>query len=228
MAIIPGIGEIDAEIQKKQRQDFIADIKAKNLEKLNPGLVEDNFKYIKEQGKTWKDEFYDFNNHMERAVPFSFKPEDLTSQQDISENVIERGSISSDKFGAVSLDKIVGAITDSAQITGTLAGSTTLNDGQQAVITISLDDAADVNRIMHGVCHITAYHTALSGSNIIPYGASTTPVQWRWANKADWNSNDNKKSTWIDYILNLTAGASTPVLWRAAYRYMGRVAKEGA
>lgn len=223
--IVPGQEQVDEALRSRQRQQFFEQQKIQARIKLTPNEVSDDFKYIKEQMLNWKDERLDFNNNMERAIPFSTNLGEQNAA-DFTEVIIERGSLGTDKLGAISTDKILDAITDAVQITGTLAGSTTLNNGQQAVITVTLDDTANPNRVMLGVCHMTPYHTSVSGSNVIPYGASTTEGQWHYLNRADWNSNNNKKSTWVDFVSNVSAGTKD-VMWRVHYRYIGRVAKEG-
>jgi hypothetical protein len=224
-SIVPSTGQVDQAMQQRNRRKFFEEAKLAAMQKLTPNEVSDDFKYIKDQQKSWKDKIFGFNDYMEKDVPRSFKSEDINPSS-FSDIVIERGSLGTDKLGAISTDKILQAITDSVVITGALAGSTTLNNGQQAVITITLDDTADANRIVLGVCHITPYHDSVAGTNIIPYGSATTEAQWHYLNRADWNSNNNKKSTWVDFIGNISAGASTPVLWRAHYRYIGKVAKD--
>ena len=224
--IIPGQSSVDKVIQQRNQRRFFEEKKLEQREKIIPNIVEDQFKYLKEQQKTWRDEKFDFNSHMERAVPFSFKPEEISSQQDFTENIIERGSLSSDKLGAVSIDKILDAVNSAVQGTATLVASTTLSNGDQAVLTTTLSDSADLNRIMLAVAHITSYLTSVASTNVIPYGSSVTPGQWLWHNRADWGSNDNIKASWIDYVRNVSAGASKAILWRLQWRYIGRPALE--
>lgn len=224
--VIPGQASVDKVIQQRSQRRFFEEKKFEQRERLTPNSVEDQFKYLKEQKKSWRDEGFDLNGHMERAVPFSFKQEEYTSQQDFSENLIERGSLSSDKLGAVSTDKILDAVNAAVQGTSTLAGSTTLSNGDQAVLTSTLSDSSDPNRVMLGVAHITPYLSSVASANVIPYGSGITPSQWLWHNRPDWGSNDNIKASWVDYVRNVSAGASQAIVWRVQWRYIGRPALE--
>lgn len=224
--IIPGQASVEKVIQQRQQRRFFEEKKLEQRERLTPNRVPDEFKYLQEQIKTWKDDDLDLNGHMERAVPFSFKPEEVTSQQDFSENLIERGSLGSDKLGSVSTDKILDAVNSAVQGTGTLVASTTLSNGDQAVLTTTLSDNADPNRVMLGVANITPYLSSVASANALPYGSNITPSQWLWHNRADWGSNDNIKATWVDYLRNVSAGASQAILWRVQWRYIGRPALE--
>lgn len=223
--LIPNKQQVEEAIAADQRRSFIRQKKAETLDQITPNSIDSQWEYLKGQSKTWADEDFGLDGRMERIVPRSFTTEGL-NQQDFTETVIERGSIDSSKFGSISTEKILDAITDAVQITGTLAGSTTLNNGQQAVITVTIEDSADPNRVILGVCHITPYEDSVAGAQVIPYGSNVSETNWHYLNRADWNSNNNKKSTWIDFVSNVAAGASTPVLWRAHYRYIGRITQD--
>lgn len=220
----PSADQMEQTLKERQKQKFLTEMKAVSMEKMSPNTVADAFKYIKEFDVRWNDERKGYNPWMEKPLQGSFKADFLTS--DLTSSVIERGSLSSSQMGSISADKILDAIGQLAQITSTNSASTTLSNGEQAVLTFTLDDTSDDTRIMLGVAHITPFHTTVAGANIIPYGASETPGSWLWANRADWNSNNNVRSSWVDYVRNVAAGASQSVVWRLHYRYLGKRAAE--
>lgn len=220
----PTAQQMEQTLQERQKQKFLEEMKAIATEKLSPNVVPDAFKYLKEFELSWNDDKKGYNPYMEKPVEPTFKSDWLTS--DLTGSVIERGSLSGNQIGAISTDKILDSISDLAKITSTSAASTTLSNGEQAVLTFTLEDNAFPNRVMLAVAHITPFHGSVAGANIIPYGSSVTPTAWLWANRADWNSNNNRRSTWVDYIRNVSAGASQSVLWRLNYRYLGRDAGE--
>jgi hypothetical protein len=226
-SIIPSLEQVDAQMQQKQRQEFIDEIKTRNLEKLTPGTVDDNFKYLKTQTKTWKDEEYDFNGHMERAIPFSFKTEDLTSTQDITEIVIERGSLSSSQIGNISEEKIIEAVGNVVQITGiSTVGPFNLANNTGVSLTSTLTDNQDANRIMMGIFEVDCFQDSIASNNQIPYGTNTINAEYKVFTDFDITKNlnsDNPYSgiTALHQVYN-QAGEAHNLYWRTRWRYIGR------
>lgn len=218
--ILPDPTQIDQVLQQKQRKEFFDQQKADNLRRVTPNNITEQFQYLKEQSKLWKD--LGFNDYMERTIQdASGQPSGGLAPGTDLNSLIDRGSLETAGFGAIGTNLIKQAITDLAQITGVAAASTTLAAGAAATLTATLSDNADPTRIYFATNYITAFITSISAGNQIPHGASVTPADFRWYTSHDWSSNNNQNVTYIYWILNQSAG-SRDVLWRNHWRFLGR------
>lgn len=218
----PSAAQMEQTLQERQKQKFLEEMKAIAMERLSPNVVADAFKYLKDFDLSWNDDKKGYNPYMEKPVEPTFKSDWLTS--DLTGSVIERGSLSSSQIGAISSDKILEAVGELAKISSSDSASTTLGaSGGQAVLTSTLSDNQDPNRILLAVFHITAFQTSAAAANIIPYGSSVTPTDYLWHTTHDWNSNNNRKSSGVHFLRNTTAGTKD-VVWWMHWRYLGKVA----
>lgn len=210
-------------LEQKAKQDFQKELREKQFKSLIPGEVDPIWGYIKDQGKTWQD--LEFNNFMERSIENNYPAGlDAIQQTDAFSAFLGRGSIRGDAVGQISESSILDTLSRLVRISETLSGTTTLSNGEQAVITLTSGDNQDPNRVILGVHHITPFVSSVGGANVIPYGSSVTATQWLWSNRADWNTNNNRTSSWTDFVYNVSAGASQTILWRAHVRYLGKTA----
>lgn len=103
------------------------------------------------------------------------------------------------------------SIENIISITGSVSGSSTLNNGQYAIFTITTTGTSG-NRTF--VVHDwTLYIGSVAAANALPDGASITPTQWSVQTFVnDFGSTDNVDTVTKIYVQNVSAGASQKVI----------------
>lgn len=225
-SVIPSKAEVDAAIQEKSRRDFIKNKKAETLQQITPNNVDRDFQYIRDQNKDWTDDSLSMDGRMERIVPRSFTTEGL-SQQDITEVVIERGSLNSSQIGSISEDKIIEAVGNVVQISGVgSVGPFNLANNTGVTLTSTLSDNQDPNRVMLGIFEVDAWQDSIVGGNQIPYGSNTINANYDVVQTFDYNRNQNSSAphtgiTAMHQVYN-KSGSSHDIYWRTRWRFIGR------
>lgn len=219
--ILPDSTQIDQVLQQKQRKEFFDQQKADNLRRVTPNNITEQFQYLKEQSKLWKD--LGFNDYMERTIQdASGQPSGGLAPGTDLNSLIDRGSLETAGFGAIGTNLIKQAITDLAQISGLgSASGTATASGGELTLTGTLSDTADPTRIYFATNYITAFQTSVAAGNQIPWGGSVAPADYRWYVAHDWSSNNNQNVTIIYWILN-ASGADKDIIWRNHWRFLGR------
>lgn len=183
-----------------------------------PLEVPPDLQYLTENNQSYLD--LGFNKFMRREKPMQVAQAlEATNIVDL----IERGSIGSDKLGEISTDKIVEAINSLVKIADSASLSTTIPAGNRATLTSTLTDNQDPNRILLAVFHVTAYQGSIAAANAIPNGSSVTASDYDIYYSHDWGTNNNRYSSGIHFVRNTTAGDKT-VLWDLHWRFIGGTA----
>ena len=145
---------------------------------------------------------------------------------DVTDLIIEKGSINTGMLQEISEDKIIEAVGNLIQITGQTSASGSVNNNEGIRLTSTLSDKVDSNRVMMGIPEMTAYEDSVASNTVIPYGSNTIGGNYKLHQAADYRSNLNastpgKGHTWIYYIHNESGGAST-IYFYVVWRYLGR------
>lgn len=138
---------------------------------------------------------------------------------------VPTGSLS----GAIAKEKVQRAVVDLVQISGTTTvGPFVLGNNAGVRLTSTLSDNENPNRVMLGVCEITAYIDEVGiGANVIPYGSNTSHADWKIYTSHDFHQNAILASTGagkkLSYTYNLynESGSSQTIFWYVRWRYTG-------
>ena len=224
--LIPNKEQVQEAIDADQRRSFIQQKKLETLDQITPNIVDGEFKYLRDQAKTWVDDALGFDGRMERFVPRSFTTEGLT-QQDFTDTVIERGSLNSSQIGSISEDKIIEAVGNVVQISGVSSvGPFSLSTATGVSLTSTLSDNQDPARIIMGIFEVDCYQDSIAGGNQIPYGSNTINAGYDVVTYFDLTKNiqsDNPVSglTALHQVYNQT-GSTHDIYWRTRWRFIGR------
>ena len=147
----------------------------------------------------------------------------MIGQNDILPQTIKERHIDWEEFGVTLNSSIIQKVSELVQITSTGSASASVVNGADESVTVTIaDSGGSTTRVILAVIHISAYEGSVAAANHIPWGSGLAAGDYERSSFHDWGTNDNLKSTAIDYVRN-TSGGDVTVLWRANARYIGQL-----
>ena len=227
ISLIPDQEVIDEAVQQKSRKKFIEDQKEEQLQRIVPNQVVDQFAYLKEYEFAWnEEEKMGFNPEMERAVEDKFNY-DKGISGDMTDSLFERGSITSDKMGTLSADKVENAVSYAAGVTVTTESTVTIGNGNWGGLLVSIADENNPERVLFGVIEISGYMDSVAAANHVPRGSAAIGSTHKQVSYHDLAYNNilarpGKDLGWIHLIKNET-GSSHSYVFQYRWRYLGNL-----
>lgn len=117
------------------------------------------------------------------------------------------------------------ALSDIAAFTNTSSVQTTLNNGEQTFISITVASSTKQD-IIGAECYVVLYVDSLAGSTQLPGGSSIDESQWQvigpfydW-NRLQFNDSDRYSMRVSLYVRNISAGAGKILYVRSKTKYL--------
>lgn len=146
----------------------------------------------------------------------------MIGQNDILPQTIKERHVDWEEFGVGVANSVRQAIGDSVQSLDASSYSTTINNGADNSILVTVsDDTGDSTRIIDGVILCTAFETSITAANAIPWGSNLAAGDYVRHTAHDFIRTDGYTLTLVDYVYN-TSGGNETVVWDVQVRYLGR------